>query len=194
MWLRFVVLLQFIFYVGCGKNEAVRPVGYYPSGPSNPYDKPYYPQQAPPPPGGNFLPPPYGPYNPGGFFHPGPGPANHPTDFYPFLPLYQYMNRNPFLTDHWNSLWNEWRYYSYRQGCGAYDFGCFWFDYCPSRGSGRQTFDPIYRYFDNNVYFWVTVDTEFLPNMNPTYFWEDYDWMSYGNIDNSIGCYDACGW
>lgn len=207
------VLLLLLGISRCGKNEGVRPVGYYPG-----YGYPQAPLQAPPPYGGGYAPPsgyqptsgyqpnlpyggsypgsqnfgPYGgsgnPYGYPGYFSPQ-FPAGQPNAFYPFLPLNQYMNRYPQFRIDWNHLWNGWQNYSQRSGCGLYDFSCFWLDYCPRTMS--PTFAPIYQYFNTNVYFWLTPDTTFTSHADPAYFWEAYEWMPYEDIDLQV-CGGTC--
>ena len=182
MWRPLWLLSFFLVFVSCGKNDAIRPVGYAP------YAGPF--TQAPPPPQGGGWMPPQGPGGmpPGGpgYFTPQPPPPQYGPGFYPFMPIYQYMQQRPQLNVYWINIWNDWRGYAQNNGCQQTDFSCFWRDYCPNQ-LGNSSFAPIHQAFDQNVYYWVGGDTQFLPGVDASYFWQPYNYMPYSEIDISIG-------
>lgn len=179
----FLVLVLLAVVVSCGKNEGVRSIPAAPPPPSNP------PTQAPPPSGG--YPGGYGPvggYNPGtyppGTGYPG-GPAfqpqmppGMPPQYYPFLPIDNYM-RQQRMAPYWNQVWGNWQNYAGYQDYDIYDFNVFWYDYCPQIWEGTSM-AGVYNSIDINFYDWVDpYSTQFSPDADPSYFWFNYSGMSY---------------
>lgn len=174
--MKWILTLLLLGFVGCGKNEAVRPVGNYPNqGPIN---------QAPPPPvnnGGGYY-----PYNqppmqePPPYFNPN-MPPQMPPQFYPWLPVYNYFQSQPVTINVWVNIWSGWQNYSRQNGCDMYDFKRFWYDYCPQYLP--QQYQPTYQYFDQNYYYWMNQNTQFAPNCDASYFWANYSY------DDCESCY-----
>lgn len=184
--------------VGCGKNDAVVPVGQLPP-----------PMQAPPPP--NYNPPAYPPgggggYPPGGGggYYPPPQqqpqppmgfrpqlPPQMPPQYYPFLPIDNFMRQSPQMQQYWAYFWGQWQGYAQRRGVNPYDFTRFWFDYCPQQW-GYGEFQQLYSYFDQNFYYWVTPQTYFSQNIDASYFWANCDAYPYPQQYYDLcdsGCY-----
>lgn len=189
-------LLIALVVLACGKNEGIRAVGAAP-GPV-PYT------QAPPPPGyqpGGYYPP--SPQYPSSPQNPTPGygyqppyfqpqmPQGMPPGYYPFLPIDNYMRRNPYTQQYWQGYWGQWQQYAQNHRYNQYDFNRFWFEFCPQQWSYTD-YAELYNYYDANVYFWVTPQTQFSPQADPGYFWEYYQGLSYQPLDNYGYCNAYC--
>ena len=179
-----ILMLSFcLLFSACGKNEPIANNG---TGTGSPY---YYPQ-APVPPNGGYYPPPGG-YPPGGngggYFNPQ-MPQGMPNQYTPWLPIDNYFRYRQ-QPQAWVNIWMNWQYYAQYRGYNQYDFSGFWFDYCPNQLSGTQ-FQPVYNYFDTNVYYWIDYNTQFQCD-DPSYFWQNYQGMPYSNVDSYCGggCY-----
>lgn len=212
-------LLAVLFLaVSCGKNDPIVPIGGYGPG-VYPVQAPPPPGYLPPagypgggypigggyppagggyyPPGGSF--PPGG--NPGGGFPPGVGgqpyafqpqmPPSYPIQYYPFLPLYNYFQQNQQMQMYWAQFWAQWQQYAQMRGYQQYDFSRFWTDYCPQQWS-QGGYDQVYGYFNQSFYYWVTPQTQFSYNVDPSTFWSncyDYPYPSYQMNWCDAGCY-----
>lgn len=177
-----VLFFWVLFLMGCGKNEAVRPIPITPPPPANP------PTQAPPPMGGpgGYFPGGYNPGYPPGFQPPGmmppfrpQMPPGMPSQYYPFLPVDNYFRGQPQTMPYWNQVWRGWQGYAQDVGRSQFDFNTFWYDYCPQIWSGGQM-AGVYNSIDINFYEWVSPnDTQFSPYADPGYFWSNYNGMGY---------------
>lgn len=189
---RVIYLLLPLAIVACGKNDGVRALPY---GPAPAPGSPYFMPQAPAP-GGGFAPAPQFP-NGGGYYGGGYNPYFYPQQptgygqqYYPFLPIHNYMMQNPYRQNYWQQHWNGWQQYAGQHGYNQYDFNRFWFDYCPQQWSYTE-WAPMYNYYDQNFYFWATPQTQYAPTADPGYFWQNYNGYSYQPLDNYY-CYDYC--
>jgi len=91
---------------------------------------------------------------------------------------------------YWTQMWQRWQQYSYQVGYNQYDFGAFWYDFCPQEWYG-SSFEPMYNYFDYNVYSWMTPQTQLSSYADPYTFWQNYVGFpmdSYGYCATG-GCY-----
>jgi len=161
--LGFSLLALFVIFTACGKNDPVRTVG------GNP--------RIPPPQQGPGLPP----------FQPT-MPPGYPPQYTPFLPVDNYMRMNPVRHQYWIQIWHEWRVYAVVNQCDVYDFPRFWYDFCQERMYGDMA--PVYQYFDQNFYPWMSPDTQFYPDLEPNTFWSGYE--GYPNYPDWDGCGDWC--
>lgn len=182
----FSILLVAVALVlsACGKNEPIVPIG---GG--------YYGPQAPMPPGGGYYPPtsPYGGPGPSPYFQPH-MPNGYPNQYTPFLPIDNYMRRTPQMQQVWVNIWVNWQGYSQRRGYSPYDFSRFWYEYCPQQFSGTQ-YQNLYNYFDQNVYNWVDPYQSWGGNYDPSYYWQNYNYMPYYDLDYGYGyCNDYCSY
>ncbi len=141
---------------GCGKNEPIVPYGYYPPT----YQAPYGPGYAP-------NTPYYGGQTPMPYFQPQ-MPQGYPNQYTPFLPFDNYMRRSPVTQQYYINLWVGWQGYSQQYNYNQYDFGRFWYEYCPQQFYGTQYMDT-YNYFDQNYYGW----------MDPSMQWGQYGYDPY---------------
>lgn len=165
----------------CGKNEPIVPVGAYPS----PYN------QAPVNPNGTYYPPSTQyPTGPSPYFQPQ-MPQGYPNQYTPFLPIDNYMRRTPPMQQYWSNLWVNWQSYSYQHNYNQYDFSRFWYEYCPQQMYGTQ-YQQLYSYFDQNVYYWTSPNMQWGGNYDPSYYWQNYNYMSYQPIDNYGYCDGYC--
>lgn len=168
-----VVLLSLLS--ACGKND-----GFYSLGngawPYGQVARPV-PPQAPLPTGygssTSYYPPPMsypqGAPMPPPVFSPQLPPAM-PVQFIPFIPVYQYvMVYQPQI---WVPLWTQWQQYAQIQHINMYDFGAFWYGYCPSMCG--QAFQPAYPYLNNTFYSWMAPGMNFSTVIDPVYFWGNY--------------------
>ncbi len=177
------ILIAFISLalISCGKNDPIRPLG-----------TPIAPNKAPAPPsyapGGNFAPNTFFPQTPMGNFRPQ-MPMGQPSQYYPFVPLDNYMRRDPRLQQYWDGYWRQWQGYAQRNRINQYDFSKFWFDYCPNQWSHTQ-FGNLYNYMDSNFYYWTQPGTQFPVQNGNVNFSVDYFW---GNAyDFPMPQYDLC--
>jgi len=175
-----IAVLTFVL-VGCGKNDPVTPYGGY-----------VPPAQAPAPPnyapGGSYSPNQFFPQQPMGNFQPQ-MPMGMPQQYYPFLPIDNYMRRDPRLQQQWQGMWQQWQGYAQQRRISPYDFSTFWFDYCPQQWGGAG-WHNLYQYFDSNFYYWTQPGMQFpvQNNFSATYFWSNayefpmpqYDLCDYG--------------
>jgi len=138
----------------CGKNDGIYQGGYG------------YMGQAPAPYG--YAPAPQ--YGNG--FNPQ-MPAGYPSQYTPFVPIHNYMQGSPSTQQYWGQHWNGWQNYAQYNGYNQYDFNRFWYDYCPQQWQGTQ-WNNVYNYYNTNYYSWMTPQTQFAPQMNPNYFWQNY--------------------
>ena len=177
-------LALFLLFVGCGKNDSIRPAGnvlppgYYPpqQGPIN---------QAPLPPGGGYYPPPPGGPQQPPYFNPQ-MPPGMPPQYYPWLPMDNYFRQTPQLTQVWVNVWINWQSYAQNRGYDVYNFPAFWREYCPQNWQSQQ-YVQLYQYFDQSCYSWVDYNTQFAPQVDPSYFWMNYNGMPYSGMDYSCG-------
>lgn len=192
MWRSISILLVLLAIAACGKNDGLRtvPMGPAPMGMAPaPYGySPYNPGYAPNPQYGN---PAYG--NP--YFTPGGQvPNGYGQGFYPFMPIYNYMQSNPYTQNYWGGFWNGWQNYANQNGHNQYNFPAFWYDYCPQQWGGNQQWNNMYNYYNTNFYFWMTPQTQFQPSMSPNNFWQNYNGYSYAPLNNYGYCNDYCGY
>ncbi len=177
-----LALMLSVVLISCGKNDPIVPYG----GNSAPI-------QAPPPP--NYTPgggygggygPGNGGYGGGGYspnqFFPQPQlgnfmpqmPQQRPPQFYPFVPIDNYMRRDPRLQQYWQRYWQQWQGYAQQHNYSQYNFSAFWFDYS-SRQWGNGQWSQIYQYFDSNFYYWTQPGIQFTTggSRSPEYFWQN---------------------
>lgn len=177
-WRGAVIVTFFsLFLVSCGKNDPVRPGSV-----------PVAPTQAPAPPnynyggggfgpgggyGGNYSPGQFFPQQPIGNFRPQ-MPQGRPPQFYPFVPLDNYMRQDPRMVPYWNQMWGRWQQYAQFNRMNQYDFGAFWFDFCPNQWAGTAWAD-VYNYLDSNFYYWTQPGIQFYTggSTTPEYFWQN---------------------
>ncbi len=190
--MKWILTLSLLVFASCGKNEAVRPVGNYPNqGPG--YNYPPV-NQAPPPYNGGGYQPTYYPYPqqqpqyPPPYFVPQ-MPPQMPPQFYPWLPVYNYFQSQPVTVNVWVNVWNGWQGYAQQRGYDRYDFTRFWYDYCPQHLP--QQYMPAYQQIDQSYYYWMNQNTYFDPSCDSSYFWANYNYMSYEPIYNNCS---SCGY
>lgn len=201
----------------CGKNDGAAPYGYangyspYNGGPVAPpppggfYSGPTpggfgYPSQ-----GGYGYPNQsgYGYPNQGGYGYPGAGspyagspsggfnpqiPPGYPSSYYPFLPINGYFQQNPGMQNYWNNFFGGWQQYAANQGYDPYNFTPFWTEYAANQWGNGSPYSGLYNSFNNNVYYWVTPQTQFPSYANPATFWAPYAGMSYSTFNQDCGC------
>ena len=177
--LKSALIISFLI-ISCGKNDAITPTGVTPQYPQNtpnyqqaPAPQGYYPQQG----GGNYGPNQFVPQMPSGYSQ----------GYYPFLPVYQYMQNRPQYQNFWNQTWYGWQSYANSNGYNQNDFNTFWFDYCPQQwGNSGQS--QLYQYFDQNFYWWVTPETQFPSSVDAGYYWQNYTGYQYDYCNTGF-CY-----
>lgn len=160
------------FTAGCQQDE-------FRTSPTIPYVPPGNGYQAPPPPNG-FQPPVQPPIGPGPVFRPQ-VPPQMPPQFYPFAPVYQYMQMNFQLQQQWMILWQRWQQFAQWNAVNQYNFAMFWTQFCPQQPEFRQ----VYGYLDQSFYYWVTPETYFPPQADCATYWNDWNYYPYE-------CYDYC--
>ncbi len=169
MW-KLVVALFFLAVVGCGKNDGVRPTGYYgPNGPIAPAPNGQYP--------GN-----YGPS-----FQPQ-MPQGYPQQYTPFLPVDNYFRQNQQMQAYWQQMWMNWQQYASVRNYNPYNFAPFWYEYCPQVWSGTPMMQ-VYDYYNTNFYFWANAGTQFPTQVNPVTYWSPY--AGYSQYSS---CNGYCNW
>lgn len=170
-----------LFFAACGKNEPVTATG-----PGYPYTP--YPQAPMPPNGGYQMPPNYTPTGGGGYnpyFYPQ-LPPGMPNQYTPWLPIDNYFRQNPTTVNIWVNIWTNWQGYANYNGYSPYDFTKFWFDFCPQQ---YPQYQPMWNYFDTNVYWWVDPYSQINCQQDPSYFWQYYVGYDYGGMNSYCGGY-----
>jgi hypothetical protein len=181
-----VILAVLVLAVACGKNDPLTSVGNAP-----------YP--APPPPGYNVPQPFPSPGNSGYYGPPSAQvpnfmpymPPGQPNQYYPFLPLDNYMRRNPPMMQYWTQFWGQWQNYAQNQGMSPYNFGQFWTNYCPQMWQGTDLMQ-LYGYMNQNVYYWVNPQTQFCQSCSGSGFWQNYYGYPYTPLDQYGFCDTGC--
>lgn len=146
----------------CGKNQAFMPAGYIPA-----------PNMAPYPttmPNGYFGG--QSPYQNSPYSYPQ-LPQTMPNQYYPFIPVDNFMRNYPGYQGYWQQTWQNWQNHCSSYQCNPYDFSLFWTSYCPSQWRGTQLMD-VYNYLNTYVYFWVSPNMWFMPMQNPSRYWTRY--------------------
>jgi len=119
-------------------------------------------------------------------------PSGYSNQYYPFMPIHNYMQSNPQLQNYWSGYWGGWQNYANRNGYNQYDFNRFWYDYCPQQWGNSNEWANFYNYYDQNFYYWMTPSTQFSPSASPSYFWQNYSGYSYQPLNNYGYCYEYC--
>ncbi len=160
------LLLVGLILSACGKNDAVTQTGTTPYYPPN-YQQAPAPQGYQPQNGGNYGPNTFVPQMPQGYNQ----------SYYPFLPVYQFM-QNQQYQGFWNQTWSGWQTYANYYGYNTNDFNTFWYTYCPQQWNNSGYYD-VYNYLDQTFYWWANSNTYYPQNTDSYYFWEYYEGYQY---------------
>ncbi len=160
LWLLAVAV---VLVTACGKNSDYGYGGYQAP---NPYvsQNPNYPG--------------YNPYQGQNQFRPQNVPAGYPNQYTPWMPLHQYMQQDPYRAQQYQQMLNGWYSHAAYYGYNQYDFSQFWLGYCPQYWN-----TGYYQYFNTFVYPWVTWNTAFPTQYNPSQYWNSYSGLSFDWMD-----------